>query len=202
MLVLITAIVAAGAGSLTLCQHHLPARLPACPPISCPPQVESFAQGLQQHQLATLPDGSTVLERSVTEHNLEAASKLYSNIYVAELGALLGVPGDKAEAVAGRMVMEKRLQVGGLGWVAGGWLWVAQAENRSHPLHCTAVNCTPSHTLLPCLQAIIDQVDGLITFKASAEPLQQWDRNIAGLCQAVNDVVDEAAARGIRLPTS
>lgn len=39
-------------------------------------QVESFAQGLQQHQLATLPDGSTVLERSVTEHNLEAASKL------------------------------------------------------------------------------------------------------------------------------
>ena len=74
-------------------------------------QVESFAQGLQQHQLATLPDGSTVLERSVTEHNLEAASKLYTNIYVAELGALLGVAADKAEAVASRMVMESRLQV-------------------------------------------------------------------------------------------
>ena len=60
----------------------------------------------------------------------------------------------------------------------------------------------PLPAFLPCLQAIIDQVDGLITFKASAEPLQQWDRNIAGLCQAVNDVVDEAAARGIRLPAS
>lgn len=45
--------------------------------------MEAFAQGLAQHQLATLPDGSTVLERSVTEHNLEAASKLYNNIYVA-----------------------------------------------------------------------------------------------------------------------
>jgi COP9 signalosome complex subunit 4 len=73
--------------------------------------VESFAQGLATHQLATLPDGSTVLERSVTEHNLEAASKLYNNIHVAELGALLGVAADKAEAVASRMIMERRLQV-------------------------------------------------------------------------------------------
>ncbi|KAL4420209.1 hypothetical protein ABPG77_011033, partial [Micractinium sp. CCAP 211/92] len=118
--------------------------------------VEAFAQGLAQHQLATLPDGSTVLERSVTEHNLEAASKLYNNIHVAELGALLGVPADKAEAVASRMVMESRLQ------------------------------------------AVIDQVDGLITFKAAPEPLQQWDRNIAALCQAVNGIVDEAVARGLR----
>lgn len=123
-------------------------------------EVEAFAQGLAQHQLATLPDGSTVLERSVTEHNLEAASKLYNNIYVAELGALLGVPADKAEAVASRMVMESRLQ------------------------------------------AVIDQVDGLITFKAAPEPLQQWDRNIAALCQAVNGIVDEAAARGLRLQSA
>ncbi|EFN55852.1 hypothetical protein CHLNCDRAFT_48784 [Chlorella variabilis] len=120
-------------------------------------EVEAFAEGLATHQLAKLPDGSTVLERSVTEHNLEAASKLYNNIYVAELGALLGVAPDKAEAVASRMVMESRLQ------------------------------------------AIIDQVDGLITFKAAPEPLQQWDRNIAAVCQAVNAIVDDAAAKGIRL---
>ncbi|KAI3437752.1 hypothetical protein D9Q98_000200 [Chlorella vulgaris] len=121
-------------------------------------EVEAFAQGLSTHQLALLPDGSTVLDRSVTEHNLEAASKLYNNIYVAELGALLGVSADKAETIASQMIMENRLQ------------------------------------------AIIDQVDSLITFKAAPEPLQQWDRNIASLCQAVNTIVDGAAARGIRLP--
>lgn len=60
---------------------HSPQGAPAPNPALSPTpaasvQVESFAQGLQQHQLATLPDGSTVLERSVTEHNLEAASKL------------------------------------------------------------------------------------------------------------------------------
>ncbi|PSC69483.1 COP9 signalosome complex subunit 4 [Micractinium conductrix] len=125
-----------------------------------PGEVESFAQGLQQHQLAKLPDGSTVLERSVTEHNLEAASKLYANIYTSELGALLGVSADKAEAVASRMVLESRLQ------------------------------------------AVIDQVEGLITFKAAEQPLQQWDRNIAALCQSVNQIVDEAAARGVRLPAA
>lgn len=122
-------------------------------------EVESFAQGLVQHQLATLPDGSTVLERSVSEHNLEAASKLYRNIYVPELAALLAVPAEKAEAAASRMVGENRLQ------------------------------------------ATIDQVDGLITFKAAAEPLQQWDRNIAAICQAVNTLVDEAAAKGLAAAT-
>jgi COP9 signalosome complex subunit 4 len=50
--------------------------------------VESFAQGLATHQLATLPDGSTVLERSVTEHNLEAASKVGPAV-VGVLGGLM-----------------------------------------------------------------------------------------------------------------
>jgi COP9 signalosome complex subunit 4 len=56
-------------------------------------------------------DGSTVLERAVVEHNLAAASRLYLNIYFAELGALLGVPAERAEAVASRMIAENRLQV-------------------------------------------------------------------------------------------
>ena len=45
-------------------------------------EVSRFAEGLAPHQIATLPDGSTVLERAVIEHNLEAASKLYRNIYL------------------------------------------------------------------------------------------------------------------------
>lgn len=53
-----------------------------------------------------------------------------------------------------------------------------------------------------CTQAVIDQVEGLITFKAAEQPLQQWDRNIAALCQSVNQIVDEAAARGVRLPAA
>lgn len=44
---------------------------------------------------------------------------------------------------------------------------------------------------LPAVQAIIDQVDGLITFKAAPEPLLQWDRNVAALCQ-VGEVPDRA----------
>jgi PCI domain len=75
-------------------------------------QVAAFAQLLQPHQMALLPDGSTVLDRAVVEHNLASASRLYNNIYFEELGTLLGVPAAKAEAVAARMVGEDRLQVG------------------------------------------------------------------------------------------
>lgn len=85
------------------------ARQPHSPPqaLACvdPLQVDSFASGLLHHQLATLPDGSTVLDRSVMEHNLEAASKLYNNIYVA--GEAAG--GGSSLAAAGQ----------GAPWAAG-----------------------------------------------------------------------------------
>ena len=43
-------------------------------------EVEAFAKTLKPHQMALLPDGSTVLERAVVQHNIQAASKLYNNI--------------------------------------------------------------------------------------------------------------------------
>ena len=43
-------------------------------------EVDAFAEGLMPHQMATLADGTTVLDRAVTEHNLLSASKLYNNI--------------------------------------------------------------------------------------------------------------------------
>lgn len=61
--------------------------------------------------MATLPDGSTVLEAAVIEHNLAAAARLYNNIYLTELGTLLGVDAGKAEAIASKMIMESRLKV-------------------------------------------------------------------------------------------
>eukprot|EP00199_Chlamydomonas_sp_CCMP681_P002109 CAMPEP_0119103228 /NCGR_PEP_ID=MMETSP1180-20130426/1720_1 /TAXON_ID=3052 ORGANISM="Chlamydomonas cf sp, Strain CCMP681" /NCGR_SAMPLE_ID=MMETSP1180 /ASSEMBLY_ACC=CAM_ASM_000741 /LENGTH=388 /DNA_ID=CAMNT_0007087677 /DNA_START=29 /DNA_END=1195 /DNA_ORIENTATION=+ len=72
-------------------------------------EVEKFAQTLRPHQRATLPDGSTVLQRAVMQHNLLAASKLYNNISLQELGSLLGVTPDKAEGMAADMILEGRL---------------------------------------------------------------------------------------------
>lgn len=73
-------------------------------------EVEAFAQTLKPHQRALLPDSSTVLDRAVLQHNLLSASKLYTNISVDQLGHLLGVSADKAEAIAADMMTEGRLQ--------------------------------------------------------------------------------------------
>jgi len=72
-------------------------------------EVEAFASSLAAHQTATLEDGSTVLDRAVTEHNMLATSKLYANITFDELGALLGIEASKAERIAAKMLSEKRL---------------------------------------------------------------------------------------------
>eukprot|EP01120_Amphizonella_sp_Union-15-10_P008022 TRINITY_DN2800_c0_g2_i1.p1 TRINITY_DN2800_c0_g2~~TRINITY_DN2800_c0_g2_i1.p1 ORF type:complete len:403 (+),score=90.92 TRINITY_DN2800_c0_g2_i1:64-1272(+) len=73
-------------------------------------EVVSFQEVLKPHQMATLPDGSTVLQRAVIEHNLLAASKLYNNISFDELGSLLDISADKAESIASRMITENRLE--------------------------------------------------------------------------------------------
>lgn len=45
-------------------------------------EVEAFAATLRPHQMALLPDGSTVLSKAVMQHNLLSASKLYNNISI------------------------------------------------------------------------------------------------------------------------
>eukprot|EP00217_Crustomastix_stigmatica_P000312 CAMPEP_0183820046 /NCGR_PEP_ID=MMETSP0803_2-20130417/64444_1 /TAXON_ID=195967 /ORGANISM="Crustomastix stigmata, Strain CCMP3273" /LENGTH=383 /DNA_ID=CAMNT_0026064937 /DNA_START=1477 /DNA_END=2625 /DNA_ORIENTATION=- len=90
-----------------------------------PAEVESFKGTLRPHQLAVGADGMTVLDRAVVEHNLLSASKLYNNVYLSELGALLGIDPGRAEKVAAKMICEERLkgtidQVEGLVYFEGG----------------------------------------------------------------------------------
>jgi COP9 signalosome complex subunit 4 len=80
-------------------------------------EVAAFAKKLAPHQLAVTSDGTTVLDKAVIEHNLVAASKLYENIRVDDLGSILGLEasgdlsaGEKAEAYAARMVEQGRLR--------------------------------------------------------------------------------------------
>ncbi|KFY20589.1 hypothetical protein V493_07648, partial [Pseudogymnoascus sp. VKM F-4281 (FW-2241)] len=72
--------------------------------VIAPSEIAKFGEGLAEHQLARLGDGLTVLERAMFEHNLVAASRLYANIGVEELGAMLGVEGAKAEEMTARMI--------------------------------------------------------------------------------------------------
>lgn len=57
-------------------------------------ELQEFESLLQPHQKATTADGSTILDNAVVEHNLLAASKLYNNITLDGLGALLEIPSE------------------------------------------------------------------------------------------------------------
>ncbi|XP_042458410.1 COP9 signalosome complex subunit 4-like isoform X4 [Zingiber officinale] len=122
------------------------------------PEIDAFAKELKAHQKALLPDNFTVLDRAMIEHNLLSASKLYTNISFEELGALLGIPPQKAEKIAARMIYEDRMK------------------------------------------GSIDQVEAVIHFEDDTEELQQWDQQIAGLCQAFNDILDDMTNKGIAVP--
>jgi COP9 signalosome complex subunit 4 len=74
-----------------------------------PEDVTPFEATLEgQHRQAI--GGLSLLERAVCEHNLLAASKVYKNIALADLGRLLRVTAEKAESVAAEMIGAKRLR--------------------------------------------------------------------------------------------
>lgn len=75
-----------------------------------PPLRDAFAKGLQKHQLAITADGSTLLDRAIVMHNMLAASKLYDNIDIDQLGAILGISSDRAESIAAQMISEGRMR--------------------------------------------------------------------------------------------
>jgi COP9 signalosome complex subunit 4 len=72
-------------------------------------EVQKFEQSLMPHQKATLADGQTVLEKAVLQHNVLAASRVYKNMRLPDLGQLLEVPPDRAEKIAAKMIAERRL---------------------------------------------------------------------------------------------
>ena len=72
-------------------------------------EVSKFAAKLQDHQRARTADGSTVVEKAMLEHNLLGASRIYRNIKTDQLGALLGVDAERAEAYAAQMIQQGRL---------------------------------------------------------------------------------------------
>lgn len=72
-------------------------------------QVNRFRPTLQPHQLMLHPDGDTVLDRAVIEHNVLAVSRMYTNIGLHQLGALLNVSPKKAEKTARVMINENRM---------------------------------------------------------------------------------------------
>merc|ERR1719414_578234 len=68
-------------------------------------EVQKFEKSLLSHQKAVMADGQTVLQ-----HNVLAASRVFKNMHLPELGHLLEVTAERAEKVAAKMISEQRLE--------------------------------------------------------------------------------------------
>ncbi|KAF8024352.1 hypothetical protein BT93_F1516 [Corymbia citriodora subsp. variegata] len=50
------------------------------------------------------------------------------------------------------------------------------------------------------MKGSIDQVEAVIHFEDDTEELEQWDQQIVGVCQALNDILDGMAKKGLPVP--
>jgi len=63
----------------------------------------------QEHKRAMTATGLTVLQNSIIEHNLFAASKIYNNVRFDLLGSLLGISAKEAEKIASKMIEQGQI---------------------------------------------------------------------------------------------
>jgi len=152
--------------------------------------VDMFAQTLKPHQLAVTSDGSTVLQRAVTEHNILAASKIYINISFKELGTILGVPPAKAEESASRMIYEERL--------------AGSIDQTDHVLDFSSIApglraAADSSKLSAATTAAAAESEAAAGADAepaaAADPMKQWDAQNAAVCRAVDTCCDAILAK-------
>ncbi|KAI1819865.1 hypothetical protein F4861DRAFT_534128 [Xylaria intraflava] len=128
-----------------------------------PAEVEKFAQDLAPHQLATTSDGSTVLAKAVVEHNLLAASRLYSNIGFEALAVLLGLDTVRAEDTTAKMIEQGRL-VGRIDQIEE-VIWFERGEASG------------------------EKGSGRAEVTVGKE-MRRWDMNVQGLAEAVEEVTN------------
>uniref|UniRef100_A0A0B7B012 COP9 signalosome complex subunit 4 n=1 Tax=Arion vulgaris TaxID=1028688 RepID=A0A0B7B012_9EUPU len=127
-------------------------------------ELVDFAALLLPHQKAITSDGSTILNRAVTEHNLLSASKLYNNISFEELGSLLEIPPIKAEKIASQMITEGRMN----GYV----------DQIDSTVHFEARETLPMWDRQ--IQSLCFQVNNIIEKLSAAEP--EWFAKVLEKC--------------------
>ncbi|KAK7208499.1 hypothetical protein BZA70DRAFT_273883 [Myxozyma melibiosi] len=109
----------------------------------------------------------SVLDKAVTEHNLLAASKLYSNISFDELAELLSLSSpDAAEGYAAKMIQERRLRA------------VIDRVDRLIYFSSSSSSASASASL-----------GNYLSDEYERSLLKQWDSEILSVCLLVEDTV-------------
>lgn len=140
-----------------------------------PTEVAAFADKLAPHQLAETADGSTVLAKAVIEHNLLAASRLYNNIGVAELGLLLNLEAERAEEYASRMLEQGRI-TGRIDQIDGKIFFDERKASggRANPGHANGVARTDLTSWDHKVQGVTEEVERVASMLQAQYPVSEF----------------------------
>ncbi|CAO3650969.1 unnamed protein product [Cunninghamella echinulata] len=145
-----------------------------------PNEVSEFVTTLKPHHVAKLADNSTtVFDRAIIEHNLLAASKIYNNITIEELGTLLNISSEQAEQVAAHMIGENRL---------GGNIDQISRLITFIPLNDQQLQLT-SFTSISA--AANNEEDALSSkhVEHSMQAIMNWDSSIQSICHDLDTII-------------
>lgn len=181
-------------------------------------EIKAFEKMLSPHQVARLGASSassssvstasvrdaplTVLDRAMIEHNVLSASRVYDNITLAGLGALVELSPEGAEDIARKMIMQGRLK----GWIdqlgtkpaagqhSGGTLFfIDQQRHAEGAITAGGLGATTGVAQVENDTVGVDGICGAGTHDADSKWTRRWDQEILqltnvleGVCQRLN----------------
>lgn len=145
-----------------------------------PNEVSEFATTLKPHHVAKLADNSTtVFDRAIIEHNLLAASKIYNNITIEELGTLLNISSEQAEQVAAHMIGENRL---------GGNIDQISRLITFIPLNDQQLQLTSFTSIAAAANNEEDTLSSKHV-EHSMQAIMNWDSSIQSICHDLDTII-------------
>ncbi|CAO3652676.1 unnamed protein product [Cunninghamella blakesleeana] len=142
-------------------------------------EVSEFATTLKPHHVAKLADNTTVFDRAIIEHNLLAASKIYNNITIEELGTLLNISSEQAEQVAAHMIGENRLG-GNIDQLSRLITFISLNDQQ---LQLTSFNSDAIATATDNQHASTKHVEH------SMQAIMNWDASIQSICHDLDSII-------------
>jgi COP9 signalosome complex subunit 4 len=139
-----------------------------------PQEVSKFEKMLAEHQKADTASGRTVLQNSIIEHNIVAASKIFNNCKFEQLGGLLGISAKEAESLTATMIEQGRLQAS-----------IDQVEGVVEFTGDSSLSSTSNPANNNAAAAINNANDEFHT----------WDGQIGEVCLVVNRVLESIGAK-------
>ena len=155
-----------------------------------PKDAQDLEAMLEDHQRAIMSDGSTIFQRAVREHNINASQRVYSSISFASLSRRLNMDPESVEKLAATMISEKRLAAS-IDQVDGMLVFEKRSESEMGSGSNTSSSSSSSTSFSSSSSSAAVNNIGKVIKEGDVSKLISYDAKVREVCKGINSTFED-----------